>query len=302
MHAPAASAAATPPAAPAKPRTRARRRIVLALLFATAAFLAAWAFWFEPARCRVRVHELAPSGWPQELSGLRVALLADFHVGAPRNGLDKLRRAVALTNAAAPDLILLGGDYVIHGVLGGAFVEPRDIAAVLAGLSAPLGVYAVLGNHDWWLGARRVRAALEDAGIPVLENRCVEIERNGARFWLAGISDLLESPISLERALRVIPKDGPILVLTHNPDLFPEIPARVSLTLAGHTHGGQVHIPGLGRLIVPSKYGQRYAALHVVEDGRHLFVTPGLGVSVLPLRFLVPPEISLLELRSPARQ
>ncbi|MBI4880168.1 MAG: metallophosphoesterase [Planctomycetes bacterium] len=279
-----------------------RRRIALAALLAVSALLAAWAFWFEPASCRVRVHELAPPGWPQELSGLRVALLADFHVGGPGNGLDKLGRAVAQTNAAAPDLILLGGDYVIHGVFGGSFVEPREIAAVLAGLSAPLGVFAVLGNHDWWLGARKVQACLEEAGIPVLENRCVEIARNGASFWLAGISDLWESPISLEQALRVIPAGGPILVLTHNPDVFPEMPARVSLTLAGHTHGGQVRIPGLGRLIVPSRYGQRYAALHVVEDGRHLFVTPGLGTSVLPLRFLVPPEISLLELRGEAPQ
>ena len=100
----------------------------------------------------------------------------------------------------------------------------------------------------------------------------------------------------MQAALREIPKDGAVLLLTHHPDLLPSIPLRVSLTIAGHTHGGQVYIPGLGRPVVPSDHGQLFAIGHVRYEGRHMFVSPGLGTSVLPVRFLVPPEISILEL------
>src|SRR5207247_3160243 len=145
----------------------------------------------------------------------------------------------------------------------------------------------ILGNHDWWYDGPRVRRALEGAGIPVLENAALRLERQGAPFWLVG-------------PMRDIPADEPIVVLTHSPDVFPRVPARVALTLAGHTHGGQVALPILGRLIVPSRFGQRYAIGHVEEDGRHLFVTPGVGTSIIPVRFGVPPGISLLTLPHPA--
>jgi len=260
--------------------------------------LAVWAFWLEPASLVVRETRLDLPAWPVECDGLRVALLADLHVGSPFNGRGKLDEIVRRTQEARPDLILLGGDYVIQGVPGGRFVPPEETAAVLGRLKAPLGVWAVLGNHDWWLDGPRVRAALETAGIPVLDDQAKELTRGACHFWLAGISDLWEGKHDVTGTLAGIPPGGPLLVFTHNPDLFVDIPPRVTLTLAGHTHGGQVWLPVLGRPIVPSRYKQRFAIGHIVEQGRHLFVSPGLGTSILPVRFLVPPEISVVRLES----
>ena len=260
--------------------------------------LAVWAFAAEPASLRVREYRLEIPHWPAGRSGLRVALIADLHVGSPFNGLAKLDEVVARTNAVRPDLVLIAGDLVIQDVPGGRFVPPERIAPVLGRLRAPLGVYAVLGNHDRWLDGPRVFRALHRAGIPVLEDRAVEIRRGGPAFWLAGISDVWTWRHDVQGALAQVPKGSPVLAFTHNPDIFPSIPATVSLTLAGHTHGGQVNLPFFGRLIVPSRYVKRYAIGHVVEGGRHLFVTPGIGTSVLPVRFRVPPEISILRLVS----
>lgn len=261
-----------------------------------AVVLAAWAFWLEPAALVVRESRLAPPGWPAECGGTRVALLADLHIGSPFTRLGKLDEIVRRTREARPDLILLAGDFVIQDVAGGRFISPEETAAALGKLTAPLGVYAVLGNHDWWLDAVRVRRSLEGAGIPVLDDQARELSRGGCRFWLAGVSDLWEGRHDVAGTLAQVPAGAPVLVFTHNPDVFVDIPPRVSLTLAGHTHGGQVYIPFIGRPIVPSRYGERFAIGHIVEGGRHLFVTPGLGTSIIPVRFLVPPEISVLTL------
>jgi predicted MPP superfamily phosphohydrolase len=274
-----------------------RGRLIAATVLATALALGIWAFAFEPASLTTRKHELSIPHWSAELAGLRIAVLADLHVGSPFNGISKLNEIVELTNSLKPDLIVIPGDFVIHGVPGGSFVPPEQAAAVLSRLAAPLGVWACLGNHDWWLNARRVMAALEKHKIPVLEDRAVRIQRGNTHFWLVGITDYWEGPHDVRKAMGQVTDDAPVLMFTHNPDLFPEVSHRFSLLIAGHTHGGQVHLPLLGRPIVPSKYGQRFAYGHVVEGGRHLFVSPGLGTSILPVRFRVPPEVTLLELR-----
>jgi predicted MPP superfamily phosphohydrolase len=276
------------------PRLASAGALGLALLLAPLT----WGFWLEPDSLQNQDATLRLPGWPAACDGLRVAVLADLHVGSPWNGLDKLAEIVALTQAAEPDLVLLAGDFVIHGVVGGRFVPPEEAAVVLARLEAPLGVHAVLGNHDWWLDPRRVREALEAEGIPVHEDAATALAAGACRFWLAGVSDFWEGPHDLARALADVPHGEPVVVFTHNPDLFPEIPPRVTLTVAGHTHGGQVYLPGIGRPVVPSRYGERFAIGHVVEDGRHLFVSSGTGTSILPVRFLVPPEVSVLELRA----
>ena len=257
-----------------------------------------WGFFVEPSLLFNESYEIQLPGWPAGCDGMRVAVLADLHVGSPFNGLDKLNDVIALTRRADPDLILLAGDYVIHGVRGGHFVPPEQTAALLGQLSAPVGVFAVLGNHDWWLDAGRVRAALESNGIPVLEDAATRIRGGACNFWLVGISDYMEGRHDIARALAQVTDSAPVLAFTHSPDLFPDVPARVALTIAGHTHGGQVYLPFIGRPIVPSRYGERYAIGHVVEEGRHLFVSPGLGTSILPVRFLVPPEVSMLTLRA----
>lgn len=262
-------------------------------------FLSAWAFWWEPASLNNESHALAIPNWPSGCAETRVAVLADLHVGSPHNGLDKLDQIIAVTQAADPDLILLAGDYVIQGVVGGTVTSPEAIAKQLAKLSAPLGVYAVLGNHDWWLDSKRVQRALESVGIKVLEDDAMTIQANSrCEFWLAGISDFWEGAHDVGKALAKVPPEAAVIAFTHNPDIFPQIPARVALTIAGHTHGGQVCIPVVGRPIVPSQYGERFAAGHIIEQGRHLFVSTGLGTSIIPVRFLVPPEVSILKLHS----
>ncbi|MBL8769407.1 MAG: metallophosphoesterase [Planctomycetes bacterium] len=275
-----------------------RRRLaaVLVVLALAATWLAAETFWIGPGRLVVRDVALEPPKWPDALDGLKIALLSDLHTGSPRNGPANLARVVDATNAVRPDLVLLAGDFVIHDVIGGTFVEPEAIARELARLEAPLGVFAVLGNHDWWLSATRVREALETHGIAVIDDRAARLTWKDATFYLAGISDYWEGPHDVRAALAQVPEDATILALTHNPDVLPDIPSRVSLTLAGHTHGGQVDLPLLGRLVVPSR--RIYAFGHVVDEGRHVYVTSGVGTSILPVRFRVPPEISVLTLRA----
>lgn len=264
--------------------------------------LGLWAFWLEPASIYNENYQIRLPNWPAACDGVRVAVLADLHVGSPFNGLDKLDRIVELTVKAKPDLILLAGDYVIHGVLGGTKVAPEEIAKSLRSLAAPLGVFAVLGNHDWWENAPRIERALQSAGISVLEDSSVLVKRDSCVFQLVGLSDLWEGPRRYRTALAQIKSGIPAVAFTHNPDAFTEIPNRVDLMIAAHTHGGQVYLPLFGRPIVPSKYGQRFAAGHIVENGRHLFVSTGLGTSVIPVRFLVPPEISLLTIQSATAQ
>lgn len=285
---------------------KSKLRTALAVVFLVFVVLAAWAFWLEPSSVTVRRVSLAVPGWREEQRGLRVAVLTDLHVGSPHVGLDKLRRVVERTNEERPDLILLLGDFVIGGrrdedgdgggVVGSTFVEPEPIAAELKNLRAPLGVYAVLGNHDWWFDGGRVTRAFESVGLAVLENKAVRVERGGRGFWLAGVADLWTRRPDIEGTLRQVDTDEPVILFTHNPDIFPDVPSRVSLTLAGHTHGGQVNLPFIGRPVVPSNFGQRYAFGHVVEGGRHLYVGGGVGTSIIPARFRVPPEILMLTL------
>lgn len=284
------------------PRARSRRRWrlarrILALGACCMLLLGLDAFWFEPSRLVVNEQTLELPHWPEALHGTRVALLSDLHVGSPYWKLPDLEVLVERTNQLQPELVLLAGDYLINGVRFGKWVDPESIARVLGRLRAPLGVVAVLGNHDWWNDGYRVRRALRDNGIVVLENEALPLQRAGQRFFVVGLADALTRHVRLGPALASVPEGEPLLVLAHEPDIFAEIPERAALTLAGHTHGGQVRLPLLGRPAIPSRFGQRYAAGHVVEDGRHLFVTTGVGSSIFPVRFGVPPEIALLTLR-----
>lgn len=272
-----------------------RRKIGLVCV-AICLLLFIWAFFVEPASIRIREQKLNISNWPALCNGIRVAVIGDLHVGSPFKGLDSLGELVENVNRAKPDLILLPGDFVIRGVLGGSFVAPEDFAPVLSKLDAPMGLYAVLGNHDWWFDANRVKDALSTNGIRLLEDRSALLTNHSCQLNLVGISDYMEGSHDVKSALANIEPGDPVLAFTHNPDIFPELPASILLTIAAHTHGGQVRIPGFGPPIVPSRYGQRYAAGHIVEDNRHLYVSVGVGTSILPVRFLVPPEVTILQI------
>ncbi len=275
-----------------------RIRITLGIGLVVILFCLIWGFFIEPSRLVVHQSTIQIDNWPKELSGLRIALIADIHTGGPFIDDQKLQRIVDLTNQQNPDLIVLLGDYMSSNSWHSHRVEPEVTAAAMKNLHAPLGVYAVLGNHDWWYNGAKVRRAFEQNGIPVLDDEVSEIKWRGQSFWLAGLADLWTRPQHVSETIAKNLPGSTMIALTHNPDIFPRLPPSVPLLLAAHTHGGQVNIPLIGTPIVPSRFGSKYTAGHVFENGHHMFVTTGIGTSILPVRFRVPPEIVLLTLRS----
>lgn len=293
-----------------------RRRVLrtLAGLFLAIAGPGAYAAVWEPGRQNVTRYRFTPRGWP-EGRRLRLAVLSDLHVGSLHVPLTRVSDLVAATNALTPDLTLLLGDFVASRARIASDPAIADWAAELAKLKAHDGVFAVLGNHDWWhdapaqtlrRGPTQVGLALERAGIPVLENRAVKLVTAGGPLWLAGLGDQIaflskgrgraQGIDDLAGTMAQVANDGaPVIMMAHEPDVFARMPDRVTLTLAGHTHGGQVRLLGWAP-IVPSRYGNRYAYGHVREEGRDLVVSGGIGTSQLPIRFGIPPEIVLIEL------
>lgn len=279
----------------------------------------------ETFRQRVTTYRLTPPAWPKSLN-LKLAVIADLHVCEPWMSVERVEEIVRQTNELGADAILLLGDYVVGHSLGklSEHVSAGGWATVLAKLRAPLGVHAVLGNHDWWdqmevqerrKGPTPAGLALQTVGIPVYENNVLRLKKNGQPFWLAGLGDqwafwprdtdydefVRNGKIGytgvddLPGTLAQVTDDAPVILMAHEPDIFPEIPKRVALTIAGHTHGGQIRILGFSPL-VPSKYGARYVYGHIVEDNRNLIVSGGLGCSKFPLRIGSPPEIVVIEL------
>ena len=270
---------------------------------AGAAVLAAlaWrALWQEPRMGVVRRLTLRLPAWPAELAGLRVALVADLHAGAPHVDEARIERVVRQVNAEAPDVVALLGDYIDRNVtFGRRRVAPEAVAERLARLRAPRGVFAVLGNHDWTNAGPRMGFALRAAGITVLEDAAAPA---GGALHVVGFSDPRVRLPDIDRALAGVPAGAAVLALSHDPDLFPAIPPRVALTVAGHTHGGQIAVPRLRRPVVPSRFGERFVRGHVVERGRHLYVTSGIGTSGHPVRLLAPPEVVVLRLQAQGPQ
>ncbi|MDB5415559.1 MAG: metallophosphoesterase [Rubritepida sp.] len=261
----------------------------------------AYGFGYSPfSGPAVTRYALTPAGWPPGLR-LRIAVLADLHAGAPLVTEARVAGIVAATNALAPDMVLLLGDYGPVSLLVPKPPRPADIAAILGGLRAPLGRFAIAGNHDWWEdraamarhgGRPEWLRALGEAGITPLQNQAIRMPQG---FWLAGIDSQIafafnDGADDLPGTLATITDAAPVILMAHEPDIFACMPDRVALTLCGHTHGGQVRILGYSPR-VPSRYGNRYAYGLVREGSRALIVSGGLGTSKIPVRFGVPPEI-----------
>ncbi|MCC0015440.1 MAG: metallophosphoesterase [Rhodobiaceae bacterium] len=300
------------------------RRTLLKLFGATVltgAGLGAYAFGIEPGlRLRVQRHAVSPPNWPKGL-GLRLAVIADPHACEPWMSAARVAWIADLTNTLEADAVLLLGDYDTAQRFRTGDVPAKDWSAALSRLDAPLGVHAVLGNHDWWSDRRAqkrgrgpiyARLALEDVGIPVYENDAVRLKKDGQAFWLAGLADQLALKRrgksgrnyfvgldNLKGTLAKVRDRAPVILMAHEPDIFPKVPDRVALTISGHTHGGQVRLFGYSP-VVPSAFGNRYAYGHVVEEGRNLVVSGGLGCSIMPVRFGVPPEITLIDVGASA--
>lgn len=273
-----------------------RTRLSRSIIGAGALAAAAWAGWFEPRRLVVQRREISIGSWPERLNGLRIGVVADLHVGAPHVDPARLQRLVSRLNGLSPDLTCLLGDYVCVDMRLGRRIPPDTACAPLARLHAPLGVHAVLGDHDWALDYQAVIGSLRNAGITVLEDAAVSV--GDAGLWSAGVSRAWEPECDGTRALAAVPPRAPTIALAHSPDVFPSLPQQVALTMAGHTHGGQIRMPALTRRTIPSKYGGRYLAGLYREGDKHLFVHTGVGTSRVPVRFLVPPSIALLTIRS----
>ena len=290
-------------------------RIVLVFLAAAGVFalLLAYACFIEPNRLVLNRSELKIDGLNPALDGLKVVAIGDIHGGSNAITVEKLHQIVQLANEQKPDLIVLLGDYVA-GPAGDsdlpAKMPMQDVADGLGGLTAKYGVFAVLGNHDGWYGDRAVTAELRRVGYRVLDGECTAINVNDEPLRLLGLKDHLKIHSwkafsdDAKELLKQCGDQGDLVVLEHSPDILPIITGALSISpdlkliLAAHTHGGQVWLPLLGTPVVPSSYGQKFSYGHIKDAGVDMFVTSGVGTSILPIRFMMPPEIAVLTIRS----
>ncbi len=263
---------------------------------AVALGLGAYSLGVEPRRLLVHRHRIAWADWRFPGERLRIAVLSDIHAAWPHMTPGRIARIVDRLLALTPDLVLLPGDFACTETLGVRPLAIETVAAALRPLAREGRAFAVLGNHDWDYGGERVVAALESVGIRVLMNETEPVFLGGRALWLAGVDDPVTGRHDLDGALAELPADEPAILLSHMPDVHREAPPPVRLVVAGHTHGGQVCLPGFGALMTQSRLPRRQAyGLHELP-GRSLFVTAGVGTTGLPMRFARPPEIGLLDL------
>ena len=277
----------------------------------------AYAAGIEPVvSLNVTRYRLTPPNWPAGLSR-RIAVIADIHACEPQMSQARIARICELTNRLDPDLTVVLGDFNGGHPFVTRAVTPPEWAEALSILHAPLGVFAVLGNHDLWHGAlpdlpsdhaEGIRAALRRTRIELLENDCLPLLQGGQPFWLAGLSDQLAHRLGnglfrgaddLDGTLAKVRGDAPIVLLAHEPMIFSRVPKRVAVTLCGHTHGGQVDLPFIGSPFAERRFGRGHVYGHVEEEGRHMIISAGLGTSILPVRFMRPPEIVEVTLGGP---
>ncbi|HYT90202.1 MAG TPA: metallophosphoesterase [Gemmataceae bacterium] len=262
----------------------------------------------EPRRFEVTRRTIYLRDLPRSLDGLCVVQVTDLHHG-PWVSLERIREVVDATNALNPDLVLLTGDYIDQNA---AYIPP--VVAELARLRPRIGTVAVLGNHDWFEDGPLAQREFARAGIPLIDNdRLVLtpqrrlVQHAGQGLALCGVGDLKEDQQDYGQALGGLPARMPRVLLSHNPDVAEETGLtdsglRVDLIVSGHTHGGQIRLPFIGTPVTQSRYGQKYCSGLVQGPVCPVFICRGVGVSGLPIRLGVAPELAVLVFRTASAQ
>ena len=249
-------------------------------------FLLIYAFIIEPNMLTVTHYEIND----KDLSGIKIVLVGDFHIKPHQE--KRLSKVVNLVNNQKPDIVLSIGDFV-SGHQENMTMPIEDIVNQLKNIKSKYGFYTVLGNHDWWQGGEHIKEILCKNGLIVLENSNRTIQINQKKIYISGVDDMTTRETDITTALENT--KHPTILLSHNPDIFPYVPQMVNLTLAGHTHGGQVRLPIVGALITPSYYGDLYSQGLIIENNKRMIVTKGIGNSILPVRFNCFPEIVVIK-------
>ena len=260
--------------------------------------------YFESYRLQLKKIEIPLRRLPHQFDGFTIVQVSDFHYEEEFSAIP-IRRSVDLVNSLHPDLVVFTGDFVTAPMFRfgrhAALVAANAVfpcAAVLSGIKAPMGSFAILGNHDAYSNPALVATGLRSHGIPLLKNSCVPIERDGARFWLAGIDDALEGQPDLGAAIKKIPQGEPIILLAHEPDFADEAALTpVDLQLSGHSHGGQIWIPGIGAPWLPSLARNYPRGFYKIEN-MVLYTNIGIGTIRAPIRINCIPEVTHITLRS----
>jgi len=274
-----------------------------------------YAAWIEPAwRLTVVRYDVHLANWGAR-PPVTLVLVADLHAGAPHVSLRRVRRIVARANGLEGDIAILLGDYAAAHPFTLSIPTPERLAAALAELKAPLGTWAVQGNHDWWQDPDAAETGRPTATAQAfarheifeLDNEAISLRAGADAFWLLGLADQRvlstdpreESFDDIDAAMKEVTDDAPAILIAHEPDIFPDLPAQVGLTVSGHTHGGQVRVFGLSpvtRLV----WCELYSYGHYVSQDQHLVVSGGIGCSKYPLRLGMPPEITVVTVRGRA--
>ena len=257
-----------------------------AFIIFLAIFLFIYIFFIEPNVLTVKHYKINDSA----LKGIKIVFASDFHIKP--NQAKRLNKVVKMINEQNPDIVLSVGDFV-NGHEEDMTMPIADIVKQLKNIKSKYGFYTVLGNHDWWIDGEGITDTLTSNGIKVLANSNTKVNINGKYIYIAGVEDKTTRTPEIYSALENAKK--PVILLTHSPDVFPKVPSNINLTLSGHVHGGQVRLPLLGALIVPSDYGDKYSLGLIEEKGKKMIVTKGIGNSILNVRFNCVPEIVVVE-------